>query len=182
MRRCLGILAVACLAVASIGCSGIIKLATEEAGDYIVEGSEKGVFAGLKALSKDDATYQKVKDASAIAKDAIDKSVLPLFSGASLNVVTVGTANQALSLLDGKVSGIVKGTIQLAIDSALMFIKMPANPTDALSDDQRKLIVTLFTGISAGLKDFQGWAGPGGAASRDVGPPPKLAWAKGGTK
>lgn len=176
MRRCL-VVAFACSVivastVALSGCNGStppintnIQIAPSEANTAIESGVSAASTLGLKALSKDDATFAKIKEYSKTAKDVIDGSILPLFQGADLSSVTLATANQAMVLLNEKLNPVLKGAIQLAINSALLFVKLPANPTDKLSDNQRGIIVAIFKGLSGGIASYQSWGGP---AARDA--------------
>lgn len=178
MRRCLAVAVLFGL----LGCNGAggFHIDPQDAAKYVEIGAGKAVNLGLKALSKDAASFANVKTWSAAGKDAIDKSVLPLFTGAGVGDVTVATATQALALLNDKINPVLRGVIQLGVNIALGYVKMPANPTDKLSPDQKAIIVALFNGMSAGLGDFAKWDGP---ASRDPSPVPavgKLDWSYGG--
>lgn len=189
MRECAGM---AALLVASgvffSGCEtlsgvvGKINLSVESVTPYVEKAASSGVKAGLKALSKDVESWERTKKIAAEVEKHVVEAVLPLFEGAGVGAVTKATADQALALINDntKVDPRVLGTIQLAIDSALLFIKMPDNPTDAIPDDQRKLIVALFNGVVSGLQKFQSWGGPDGA-DRDLGPPvTACTWTAGG--
>ena len=172
MRRCLVVAFVCSIVVASTvalsGCKGggttvantNIQIAPSEANTAIESGVSAASMLGLKALSKDDATFAKIKEYSKTAKEVIDGSILPLFQGADLNSVTAATADQAMKLLNDKLNPMLKGAIQLAINSALLFVKLPANPTDKLSDSQRGIIVAIFKGLSGGIASYQSWGGP----------------------
>ena len=154
MRRCLAIGFLCSLVLSCNGTSGL-KIDPQDAAKYVEIGAAKAVNLGFKALSKDAASFTNVKKWSAEGKDAIDKAVLPLFTGAGVGEVTVATANQALKLLDEKIYPVLKGVIQLGVNTALAYLKMPANPTDKLSPDAKAIVVALFNGMSAGIADFQ---------------------------
>lgn len=176
MRRCLGVLAVLCLAFSAIGCATIAGADPALVEATIQSVSETTVGLGLQSLAKDQATSDRIKADVAIVKKVIDTSILPLFTGQDLNKITLDTANQAIAMLDGKLSPQISGIIQTAIDGALLILKLPDNPTTAgLTDSQRNLIVALFKGINAGISDFT-------ASARALSPPGKLAWKKGGSR
>lgn len=184
MRRCLAVrlmtLAAVSMMLPGCGSTGGIHIDPQDAAKYVQIGAEKAVDLGLKALSKDAASFANVKKWSGEAKDAIDKAVLPLFTGAGVGDVTLATATQALQILDEKINPVLKGVIQLGVNTALAYIKMPANPTDKLSPDAKAIIVALFNGMSSGAGNFAKWDGPG---SRDPSPVPavgKLGWSYGG--
>ncbi len=177
MRRCLGILLAACAAFTAIGCTTLSGVDPALMDGTIQAVSETSVNLGLQALAKDPAKADSVKADVTIAKQVVETTVLPLFKGADLNTITLATANQAMTILNGKVSPQISGILQTAIDGALLVLKLPDNPTNAgLTDDQRNLIVALFTGIDAGMNDFL-------SSSKALGPPLKgMAWKKGGLK
>lgn len=165
MRRCLAIALVVCFSVVLSGCNGAaptntIQIPPSEANTAIEGGASAATALGLKALSRDEETFKKIKDYSKAGKELIDASILPLFQGADLNSITLATANQAMALLNEKLNPVLKGAVQLAINGALVFVKLPANPADKLSDQQRGIIVAIFKGISGGIESFQSWGGP----------------------
>jgi hypothetical protein len=171
------------VAIVLPGCrtSGQIIVNTPDATYSIQQSAASVTTLALKALSKDDASFQSVKVKSQIAQQAIETVVLPLFKGQDLNSITAATAAQALSLLDGKIDPTLKGVIQLAVNAALVFLKLPDNPTTKLTDEQRAMIVALFQGIDQGITSFLLWTGPG---SRDISMTVplvrSLAWKQGG--
>lgn len=188
MRRCL-VAGLVGLAVLGTGCetlSGIvgkINLSVESVTPYVEKAAASGVKSGLKALSKDTASYETTKRVAGEVETLITDSVLPLFSGAEIGAVTKATADQAMAALNGaNIEPQILGAIQLAVDSALLFIKMPENPTDALSDDTKGLIVALFNGITKGLQKFQSWGGPDGGARDLADPVLECSWQAGGVK
>jgi hypothetical protein len=166
------------------GVIGNINLNVEDVAPYVEKAAASGVQSGLKALSKDQASYDTTKTVATEVEKHITEAVLPLFSGADLDAVTRATADQALALINDntKVDPKILGAIQLAIDSALLFLNLPDDPTAKLPDDQRALIVALFNGVVTGLQKFQAWGGPDGG-TRDLGPPvTACSWSTGGER
>ena len=181
MRRCL-VVAIMAMLPLMLSCNGVagIQISAEDAAKYAEQGAEQAVKMGLKALSKDVAAHAKIKSIVEPAKKVIAESVLPLFEGAEVTEVTKATAEQALALLDEKLDPVLKGVIQLGVNVALGYVKMPDNPTDKLSDDAKNIIIAVFNGINAGIGAFEKWDGPG---SRDPSPVPvvtKVTWEFGG--
>jgi hypothetical protein len=164
------------------GLIGNINLNVEDVAPYVETAAASGVNSGLKALAKDQASFDTTKTIATEVEKHVAEAVLPLFTGADLDAVTRATADQALALVNDntKVNPKVLGAIQLAIDSALLFLDLPDDPTAKLPDDQRKLIVALFNGVVTGLQRFQSWGGPDGG-TRDLGPPvTACSWSSGG--
>jgi hypothetical protein len=178
MRRCLGLVAVMSL---FLGGCGSINISTEVIAEVIQKGAAKGVTYGLRALSKDQTSYLRVKDDSAKVAKLITDSIIPLIKGGDLKPVTVATANQALALLGTSLTPALSLVVQEAIDGVLDVLKLPDNPAAGLNDDQRMILVALFTGMVDGVTDFQSWPGPQ-VASKEFGPARgvTLAWKKGG--
>lgn len=173
------------LAAALSGCvrgSGNVTITTPEANSSIQQSAHGVTLLALKALSKDEEALKSIKAKSALAQQVIDAAVVPLFKGQDLSTITASTATQALSLLDGKIDPTLKGVIQLAINGALVFVKLPANPTDKLSDDQRLMILGLFQGVSQGIAEFQSWDGPGSRDAAVIPPVRGLSWEYGGDR
>jgi hypothetical protein len=188
MKRCL-LIALFGLVLIGSGCktladvAGNINLSVENVTPYVEQAAASGVKSGLKALSKDTASYETTKKVAGEVETLITDSVLPLFEGEDVGAVTLATANQAMGALNGaNIDPQILGAIQLAIDSALLFIKMPENPTDELSDDTKGLVVALFKGINSGLQKFQSWGGPDGGARDLADPVLECSWSKGGVK
>lgn len=163
---------------------GKINLDVEDVAGYVDRAAASGVKAGLKKLSKDDESWETTKTIAGEARKHLVEAVLPLFEGADVKDVTKATADQALALINDntKVNPKVLGAIQLGIDSALLFLDLPANPTDKIPDDQRKLLVALFKGIVGGVDKYLAWGGPA-SGERDLGPPvTACAWKVGGER
>lgn len=163
---------------------GKINLDVEDVSGYVDKAAASGVKAGLKKLSKDDESWKTTKTIAEEAKKHIAEAVLPLFEGADVKDVTKATADQALAIINDKtkINPKALGAIQLGIDSALLFLDLPANPTDKIPDDQRKLLVALFKGIVSGLDKYLAWGGPA-SGERDLGPPvTACAWKVGGER
>lgn len=164
--------------------AGKINLEVSDVTPYVGKAAASGVRSGLKALSKDDDAWTKTKAIAEAAKKHIAEAVIPLFEGADVKDVTKATADQALALINDntKVDPKVLGAIQLAIDSALLFLKLPDNPTDKIPDDQRQLLVGLFRGVVGGVDSYLAWGGPA-SGERDLGPPvTACAWKVGGER
>jgi hypothetical protein len=163
---------------------GKINLDVADVAGYVDKAASAGVKAGLKKLSKDEESWATTKTIADEAKKHLAEAVLPLFEGADVKDVTKATADQALALINDKtkVNPKVLGAIQLGIDSALLFLDLPDNPTDKIPDDQRKLLVALFKGIVAGVDNYLAWGGPA-SGERDMGPPvTACAWKAGGER
>lgn len=178
MRRCLALAAVLPLLL-MVGCGGL-QLSTSDVAYGVQRGSTVAVNAGLKALSRDATSYQNVKKAATAAKDAIEGVCIPLLDGASTSTLTMTTVNQVLAVLDGKLDPTTKGVIQLAINSVLTLVKLPDNPADKISADQRELLVALFQGMDNGLKLFLAWGGPDTRDIIVIQPVAHLTWTYGG--
>lgn len=192
MRQCFAMTAVALMTGTMFmsGCetvqdmAGKINLDVADVAGYVDQAAAAGVKAGLKKLSKDDESWTKTKTIAGEARKHIAEAVIPLFEGADVKDVTKATADQALALINDntKVNPKVLGAIQLGIDSALLFLDLPANPTDKIPDDQRKLLVALFKGIVGGVDKYLAWGGPA-SGERDLGPPvTACAWKAGGER
>lgn len=147
------------LSLTSLSCKGV-QVDTEDAVYSIRRGSTAAVAIGLRALSTDQEMYEKVKEQSTNAREAITGVVLPLFEGATVKTVSKSAADFALGVLNDRIDPFLKGIIQASIDSALHVLQMPPNPTDELSDDQRRMLVALFRGIVDGINEFGKWEGP----------------------
>lgn len=159
------------LAAVLSSCTTVSKLSDEDLASYVQLGAEQAAKYGLKlALDKNPADAAKITADVGIAVDAIDKVVLPAFQGAGTGDVLRSAVDQALEKLDAKLSPMVKIAIQGAVDIASVSVKLPDNPTDKLDARTKKALVALFQGLEAGMK--------AATATREVGPPAKLAWPK----
>ena len=188
MKRCL-LAAMTGLMILGSGCetlsnlAGSVNLEIKDVTPFVRSGAKNGVNSGLKALSKTAESFETTKTVATEIETLINDTVLPLFEGEAVGEVTLATANQAMAALNGaNIDPQILGAIQLAIDSALLFIKMPENPTDELSEDTKNLVVALFDGIAAGLQKFQSWGGPDNGARDLAEPVLECSWAKGGVK
>lgn len=191
MRQCFAMAMVGVLAgVFMPGCEtvkdviGKIDLQVDDVAPYVEKAAASGVKAGLKKLSEDEESWAKTKKIAGEVKTHFEGAVLPLFEGADVTEVTKATADQAMALINDatKVDPKVLGAIQLGIDSALLFLKLPEDPTAKLPDDQRKLLVALFKGVVTGLDKYLAWGGPA-SGERDLGPPvTACAWKVGGER
>jgi hypothetical protein len=162
---------------------GSVNLEIKDVTPFVLSGARSGVDSGLKALSKDAASFDKTKKVAAEIETLVTDTVLPLFEGEAVEMITMATADQAMAALNGaNIDPQILGAIQLAIDSALIFIEMPDNPTDELSEDTRSLIVALFGGIAEGLQRFQAWGGPDSGARDLAAPVLECSWTRGGVK
>lgn len=182
MRRCLALSAIMFLCIGGGCVNPPANLDPAVVAASIQLGAETTINLGLRATARDQATYVRIKTDTAQVSQFITASVLPLFQGSDLKPITVATAQQALSLLNGKVSATVSLVIQEAINGVLLVLKLPDNPTTTgLSDFQKTVIVALLNGINAGISDFQSWPGPADG-TRDLAPNKgvTLAWKKGG--
>lgn len=173
------------LVVLSMFMGGCTTLSEQPNAALVVSATEIGartaVNLGLRALAKDQATTDRLKADAAAVKLVITTSVLPLFSGDDLSKITSATAQQALTLLNGKISPLIALVLQKAIDGAVRLVNLPENPTEKLTQFQRDVIVAVFTGINEGIDDFAP-AAPATVAEKSFGPPIKLSWKIGGTK
>ncbi|MHC4434809.1 MAG: hypothetical protein ACYTBS_23470 [Planctomycetota bacterium] len=188
MKRCL-LVVMAGLMILGSGCEtlsdvvGSVNLEVKDVAPFVRSGAKNGVNSGLKALSKDAASFEKTKTVAAEVEVLINDSVLPLFQGDAVESVTLATANQAMEALNkANIDPQILGAIQLAIDSSLLFIKMPENPTDELSEDTKNLVIALFDGMAEGLAKFQSWGGPDSGARDLAAPVLECSWSKGGVK
>lgn len=191
MRKCFAMVMVAVLGGVFVpGCEtvkdviGKIDLKVDDVAPYVEKAAASGVRAGLKKLSKDEESWATTKKIAGEVKTHFEGAVLPLFDGADVTEVTKATADQAMALINDatKVDPKVLGAIQLGIDSALLFLKLPDNPTDKIPDEQRKLLVALFQGVVSGLDSYLAWGGPA-SGERDLGPPvTACAWKVGGER
>jgi hypothetical protein len=172
MRTWLVLALAVCCCLPVVGCKGV-HLNPSEAEVAIQGLATQSVDLGLKMLSKDVETWEKVKKHSQTAKDAIDNVAIPSITGMGLDFVTVAAVDQILVELDGKVDPTIQAIVQLAINGAAHLIKWPENPTDRLSSDQKWMIVSVLRGISDGITSFQKWGGP---ASRTLAMPKPLRW------
>ncbi len=191
MRQCFAMVMAGILAgVFMPGCQtvkdaiGKINLDVGDVAPYVEKAAASGVKAGLKKLSKDEEAWAKTKAIAGEVKTHFETAVLPLFEGADLAEVTKATADQAMALINDatKVDPKVLGAIQLGIDSALLFLDLPDNPTDKIPEDQRTLLVALFKGVVKGLDKYLAWGGPA-SGERDIGPPvTACSWTAGGER
>lgn len=145
--------ALAVLVFALAGCGGI-SINTADAVIGIHGSAVVGTSIGLQALSKDQASYDKVKAAATVARDSINAVVLPFLNGATIGQTTKDSLDLVVAQLDKNLDPTIKAAIQSAIDVALGLVPMPANPTDKLTADQRAMLVALFTGIADGINEF----------------------------
>ncbi len=94
IRECAGLAAILFSVALFSGCKtveglvGKINLNVEDVAPYVEKAAASGVKSGLKALSKDQASYDTTKTVAAEVERHITDAVLPLFSGADLNAVT----------------------------------------------------------------------------------------------
>lgn len=154
------------------GCGGITINPTE-AVIGIHSSASVGTSIGLQALSKDQASYDKVKAVATAARDSINRIVLPFLNGATIGQTTRDSVDFTLAQLDKVLDPTIKAVIQSAIDIALSVIKMPENPTDKLTADQRAMLVALFTGIVDGINDFLALGPPNAGANKAKSAPTK---------
>jgi len=163
--------------------AGSVNLEVKDVTPFVLSGARSGVNSGLKALSKNAEGFEKTKKVAAEIETLVTNTILPLFEGEAIEMVTMATADQAMAALNGaNIDPQILGAIQLAIDSALLFIKMPENPTGELSEDTTNLIVALFSGITEGLQRFQAWGGPDTGARDLAEPVLECSWTRGGVK
>jgi hypothetical protein len=86
MKRCL-LAAMAGLMVLGSGCEtlsdvvGSVNLEIKDVTPFVLSGARSGVDSGLKALSKDAASFDKTKKVAAEIETLVTDTVLPLFEG-----------------------------------------------------------------------------------------------------
>jgi len=161
--------------------SQYIKVDPAEAAPVIESGASLTTALGLKALSKTDESWDKTKKAAQPVVDVIDTTVIPFIEGQDLSKITKETADKILEMLNDKIPMEVKGVVQVAINAAMAFLKMPANPADKLEPGQAEMILALMRGISAGAKAFLAWPGPGEKGPGDLPVIKDINWS-GGTR
>jgi hypothetical protein len=145
--------ALALLSVLTVGCTGI-SVNPEDAIAGIHSSATIVTSAGFQALGKDPATYEKVKAVASSTRDSINTVVLPFINGATVGQTSRDALDFTLDLLDKRLDPTVRAVIQSAINVALSVIKMPENPTDKLTADQKKMLLALFNGIVDGINEF----------------------------
>lgn len=161
--------------------SQYIKVDPAEAAPVIESGASLTTALGLKALSRTEEGWEKTKKAAQPIVDVIDTTVIPFIEGQDLSKITKETADKILEMLNGKIPLEVRGVVQVAINAAMAFLKMPANPSQKLEPGQAEMILALMRGISAGTKAFLAWPGPGERGPGDVPVIKEISWAGGTT-
>jgi len=173
--------ALALLSVMAVGCSGItVNPADAIAG--IHSGATIVASTGFQALARDPASYEKVKVYATDTRDAINTVVLPFLSGATIGQTTRESVDFTLALLDKRINPVIKDVIQAAINVSLSIIKLPENPTDKLTADQRSMLVALFTGIVDGINEFLALGPPAAGTSSKATAPATQKLTLSGTK
>jgi hypothetical protein len=157
--KTLAILMLVALPFVSVGCKSI-SVDPQVAEEAILQISTNAMNLGLVILSKDQASWEKVKANCVIAQDIIATAILPFIAGTPLDKLTVAAVNEAILKYGDKIDPTLKAIIQLAVDEVTHLVQFPPNPTDKLTADQRMLIISLFQGINNGIKQFLIWGGP----------------------
>jgi len=157
--KTLAILTLCALPFISVGCRSI-SIDPEVAEEAILQISSNTMNVGLMLLSKDQASWEKTKQASNIAQDVIGTAILPFIAGTPLDKLTVAAVNEAVLKLGDKIDPTLKAIIQLAVSEVTHLVQFPPNPTDKLTSDQRMMLMSLFQGINDGIKRLLMWSGP----------------------
>jgi len=157
--KTLAILMLVALPFVSVGCKSI-SIDPQVAEEAILQISSNTVNLGLVVLSKDVASWEKVRKYSATAQDTISTAILPFIAGTPLDKLTVAAVNEAILKLGDKIDPTLKAIIQLAVDEVTHLVQFPPNPTDKLTADQRMMLLSLFQGVNNGIKQFLIWGGP----------------------
>lgn len=160
-----------------VGCRGTIHIEHNVAANSVQETSHDLVLLGLQSTVKDDAGLKKWQGYAGHAQEVIDSILVPLFKGDSLNDVTRSAADQALQVLGDKIDPKLRSILQLAVSGALVFVNLPDNPAQKLSESQRLMVLSVFQGMSAGITDFLKETTASG--TRDLTPPlDQMTWSR----
>ena len=128
-------------------------------------------FMSLKAASSTPEKAEKNKKIVQSAQGILRSSVIPLLQGEDLNLITANTVNEVLRQFSNEVSGFIRTAVQLALNTGISVLDLPENPTDALSEAQRTLLLSLVAGIDSGMDRFLQWSPPAAAAEGERGLP-----------
>lgn len=132
------------------GCSQIDKISP----DQLEAGAKAVVKYGLAAaVRKFPAEAAKISADAKVADQVIAQNILPVFSGAATDTVLRSAVDQALAQLKGKITDArVSAAISLGTEIIIAEIQLPTNPADKLDERTKELLVSIFSGISQGIK------------------------------
>jgi len=152
------------IAISATGCS-VIKdarhkldsLSDDQLAAYLEEGSKAAAKYAIQAANKKfpDRVAQVKKDFQ-VFDDAVHTIVLPALAGAP----TAQVLSQLVQNITAKVKNTTIDNYEVYIQTILLSVPLPANPTDQLSPRTVKAVSAFFLGLVEGGEEAEGIVSP----------------------
>lgn len=135
------------------GCKTVSNISDEDLALGVYVATQAATNQGLKLVFKNNPDrIEQIKADATKAVTIIRANVLPVFDGASTDVVLRSAVDAALDNLAGNLNQTTIDTIKLALAIAATKIELPANPTDQLSPRTKGAVAAFFRGVADGLE------------------------------
>lgn len=152
------------IALSATGCS-VIKdarhkldsLSDDQLASYLEEGSKAAAKYAIQAANKKYPTrVAQIKTDFQVFDDAVHTIVLPAFAGAP----TAQVLSQVVQNITAKLKNTTLDSYEVYVQTILLSVPLPPNPTDKLSPRAVKGINAFFTGLVEGGEEAEGIVSP----------------------
>jgi hypothetical protein len=152
------------IAFSATGCSAIKSaehkldsLSDDQLASYLEEGSQAAVKYAIQAANKKFPTrVAQIKADFQVIDDSIRKIVLPALAGAP----TAQVLGQLVQTVTDKLKNSTLDNYEVYVQTVLLSVPLPQNPSDKLSARSVKGISAFFTGIVEGGEQAEGITPP----------------------